>query len=251
MAVLKIAKSGGDAETDAEKDLVMTSDRPCIIEFMSGTIDIATNGVGYGTAEITHGLGYRPGYYCFIRDALSTGDWYPQLSGYPSLLASVDTNKLYLIVNYEQENTTYKVHYTIWANQQNNAEGTGNDNVTGRLRIAKDGYDAETETDLRNMKFASGKNVYKIDSTLSGSVTSTIATDDITIITINHNLGYVPMAFVLASTFGQMLPSSVFAFPAFSYWITSTQIKIEVADFSGDTPYPATFKYKILRDKLA
>jgi hypothetical protein len=53
MPIFKIAKPGGSV-TDAEKNLVFTSNRPCIIEIQSGTQAVST------TAEITHNLGYVP-----------------------------------------------------------------------------------------------------------------------------------------------------------------------------------------------
>lgn len=249
MASIKVAKSGYSVD-DGEEHLAFTSDRNCIMEFASGLVDINTDGSGYATTSVTHNLGYRPGYYGFVRDALHTDRWYPHNGGSPTLLTSVDTTKLYFTVNYEEPSALYKVFYTIWGNQQNDAEGSGNNNVSGKIRVAKPGYNARTETDLRNMRFASGHNIPKIDENLSGSITRMIDTGDITVITINHSLGYVPVVYVLAETYGQMLPSSSFAFPSFNYYITSTQVVIEVADFSGDPFYDCTFKYKILRDKI-
>jgi len=249
--VFKIAKSGGNALTDAEKDLVFTSERSCIMEMFSGYVDVVTNEIGIGTGSFTHNLGYRPAYYCFVRDPDATGNWYPLHDGNMGLIANVDTTKIYFSID-KEENKTYKVYYSIWGNQQDNDTGTGNSNVSGNLRVAKSGYDALTETDARNMQFFSGKNTFKVDSALSGSHTeNNIATDDVTIITIAHNLGYVPYAFVLCSTFGHMLPDSTFVFPSFSYYVNSTNLVIEIVDFSEAPTYNATFKYKILRDKIA
>ena len=70
MAELIIAKQGGSV-TDAEKDLAFTSNRACSIELLNNTVNITTDGSGYGTANITHGLGYSPTFplitlYCIL-----------------------------------------------------------------------------------------------------------------------------------------------------------------------------------------
>lgn len=255
MAIMKIAKPGGSIY-DSEKDLSFTSDRGCIIELFSGYIDIVTDVNGLGTGQFTHNLGYRPTYYCFVRDPLNTGNWYPHQDGYMGLSANVDTTKLYLDIYYKEVNSTYKVFYQIFGNQQENSVGSGNNNVSGKIQIAKSGYIAGEETDARNMIFFSGKSVYKVDTNLSSNTSVTI-NDFIVEKTIPHNLGYVPVVFVLndssyGSPLGQMLPSSTFE-PSFSYYINSTNLVIITSDYisGGSPPFNVTFKYKILRDKIA
>lgn len=239
MTTAKISKTGGNAETDAIKDLVLTSDKACMIELLSGSETIT------GTKEITHGLGYIPSYFVFTkgRNLADTEDaWYVKYLG-----TRIDTSKLYIDL-YEGE-TSETIYYIIYGNRQDNAVGTGNSNVTGKLKISKSGYDAETETDIRNMKFVSGKNVTKIDTALSGSVTSAITTDDITTIEITHNLGYFPICYVISSTYGQTLP---IAEPVQTdYYVTTTKLIIEVYDLTGEPTYNETFKYIITRDKIA
>lgn len=254
MAILKIAKPGVSV-SDAEKDLVFTSGRNCSIELFEGYVDVTTDEFGYGQNTFTHNLGYRPQYFCFVRDPLNTENWYPNQDGYMGCSVAADTTKLYFTINYKEVNSTYRVRYSIHANQLENGTGTGNSNVSGKLRIAKPGFDASTETDARNMKFFSGKNVYKVDSTLSGS-TSLLIDDFINFKTITHNLGYVPMVFILndsdydISDFGQMLPSGFG--DGLSYYINSTEFVIIAEDlFGGTPPHTKTFKYKILRDKIA
>ncbi len=255
MPVFKIAKPGGTVE-DPEKDLAFTSDRTCINELFSGYVDVNTDGSGNGTADFTHDLGYRPSYYCFVRDPLNTGNWYPHQDGYMGLSTNVGTTKLYFDILGKEASSTYRVFYQIFGNQQENGTGTGKNNVTGKIKIAKPGYKADTETDARNMQFFSGGNVYKVDTALSGSESVTV--DDYIVETvIPHNLDYVPVAFVLndstyGSPLGQMLPSTVFE-PSFSYYINDTNLVIISSDaISGGSPsFNATFKYKILRDKIA
>lgn len=255
MAIFKIAKTGGTVSDD-EKDLAFTSARNCIIEMFSGTIDISTDGDGFGAQTYTHNLGYIPACYCFVRDPLNTGRWYPHQDGYMACNTYVDTTKLYTAINYKEASQTYRIFYSIFGNNQDNTTGTGNNNVSGKLRISKDGYDAETETDARNMQFFSGKNVLKIDSALSGSTTITINSPVVTK-TIAHNLGYVPIVFVLNTKIdsyeqGQMLPITVGSLNV-SYYIDSINLVIIVEDiFGGGSPsFTMDFKYKILKDKIA
>lgn len=255
MAVLKIAPIGINAETGAEKDLSMTSDRSCIVELFSGYVDITTDEFGFGSTEFTHNLGYIPAYYCFVRDPLATGNWYTHQDGYMACGTSVDTTKLYMGIYYKEASSTYKVFYSIWGNRQDDGEGSGNNNVSGNIRISKDGYDAEKETDARNMKFFSGKNTFKVDKTLSGSCSVTI-NDSVIFKTIPHNLGYVPVAFVLNDSSygisgGQMLPN-VGGSINMSYYVNSTNLVIVIEDLisAGSPPFNMTFKYKILRDKI-
>lgn len=253
MPQLIVAQEGGSVD-DAEKDLVFTSNRACLIEVISATIDISTDGSGFGTAEVTHDLGYRPSYYAFARDPLATGDWYPLGDGYMGLQTSVDTTKLYLAIDGKEASSTYRVKYYIFGNQLENGTGSGNNNVTGKLRISKPGYDAETETDARNMQFFSGTNVFKVDTALSGSASVTID-DFIKEIVVPHNLGYVPFILVCNDSYygfplGQMLPSAAYDV-RFSYKIDSTNLTIIIEDDSGGAPPGlASFKYKITRDRI-
>lgn len=243
--IFKIAKSLGNAKTDPEKLLAMTADRSCLIEFIS---DIVNLGAG-GSAEITHNLGYRPTVYAFIkgRDLGDTKDvWYPHQGGAYTALTKVDTTKLYI-----EGDIGADVFYIIFSNQQEDGNGSGNNNVSGNLRIAKNGYNAKTEQDARNMRFFSGKNVFKVDPELSYETTFTIDTLDFTVKEITHGLGYVPICFVLCSTIGQMLPNSAFVFPTLDYYIDNDKLTIYTQDFSGAPSYNLTFQYIILRDKIA
>lgn len=252
---MKIAKTGGTT-ADSDKNLAFTSDKDCIMEVLSGTANISTDGSGYGTSEVTHSLGYRPAYYCFVRDPLNTGNWYPHQDGYMGLGTSVDTTKLYLAINFKEASQTYVVRYSIFGNQQENGDGTGNNNVSGKIRVAKPTRNAETEQDARRMQFFSGKNVFKQDTALSGTTTVTV-NDFVVTKTIAHNLGYVPFVFILNDTSfgvpsGQMLPESV-ASPTASFYVNSTNIVIVIEDpVSGGSPsFDMTFKYVVLRDKIA
>lgn len=243
--IFNIARPLGNAKTDATRLLSFSAANSCLIEFMSGTVNL---GAG-GSKEVTHSLGYRPTVYAFIkgRDLANTKDvWYPHQGGAYTCLTKVDTMKLYI-----DGEANADVFYIIFANQQEDGTGSGNNNVSGNLRIAKPGYNAKTEKDARNMVFFSAKNVLKIDKEKSYETTFTVATSDFTIKEITHGLGYVPVCFVLCSTTGQMLPNSAFVYPTLDYYIDSNKLTIYTQDFSLDPRYNLTFQYLILRDKIA
>jgi hypothetical protein len=231
MAKIKIAKPGGNVLTDTDKELALTSDRNCLIENTSGTTDITTNGSGVGSAEITHSLGYQPAYWCFVRDPDSTTDWYPHQSGFPTLIASADTTKLYLDIN-QDASKTYRVFYQIFANQQDDGDADDNDNISGKLLVARSGENIPDVTDARKMQFMSGANVYKVDEDKSGSTTISITPPDIVTKTITHSLGYVPVSFVLDATNNEMLPVGS-ASNNVNYYVTSTTLVIELTDRGG------------------
>lgn len=246
MAKLLIAKRGGDTLVDQEKDLAFTSDRSCLIEMFSLLTTLTTDVDGNGSLEITHNLGYVPSVFVFEKGYLDTTFWYPQYV----MGVRADTTKLYITATYLDSNTTYQIFYSISGNRNDNVVGSGNNNVSGRLRIAKSGYDAETEQDVRNMRFMSGKSVWKVDSNLSGNVQSTPDGSGYTLITIPHNLGYVPMCFVLCTDNGGMLPYTVPLYGGLFmlHHIDNNNLYIEVYNASTAT---VNFKYKILRDKIA
>ena len=250
MAKLLIAKRGGDALVDAEKDLAFTSARACLIELQIGTIAITTDGSGNASAYVEHNLGYYPSVIMFEKGFLDSTYWHAS-TGYDWKVTTARIN--FNLVGYDPS-TTYYFHYRISGNRQDNAVGSGNNNVSGRLRISKAGYDAETEQDARNMQFFSGANVIKVDDNLSDSVTRQIGLNYPfpTVITIAHNLGYPPVCFVLLETTGKISPSIDALYDGFQlfHYVDSSNLYIEVQAEGVETP-TWTFKYKITRDRIA
>lgn len=132
-----------------------------------------------------------------------------------------------------------------------------------QLKIAKAGYDAETETDPRNFAF-NQKNIYKIafvgdlsfnvsyvDDGFGGTIGQAESNFD-------HNLGYVPIAFAFSKDFGMQIPffSNVGAGVAITltYRIDNDKIYISVIDtgvmgWTGDT-IQFDFRYQIMYDKI-
>jgi len=115
------------------------------------------------------------------------------------------------------------------------------------LRVSKDAVDVLTGVD-KDMVFTSKGSVYKV--ALTGSINITInPLDFIATGTIAHGLGYVPIAFVVSTTYGTILPVSG-ATPSFEYYLDSTNLTIEIYDDSGSLSETDTFKYQILVDKI-
>lgn len=251
---MKVAQTGGSV-ADADKDLAMTSDLTYLCEVFSGYVDLITDGSGTGTAEFTHGLNYKPSYYSWCRDPLDNDFWYPQDDMYMGVSTKVDDTKVYFAIDSKEPSSTYRIAYSVFGNQIEGLTGTGNNNVFGKIRISKPGFDARTETDARNMQFFSGANVFKIDDTLSGSI-AVVIDDFIKEFVIPHNLGYVPKVFVCNDTYlglpyGSMLPSTAFSFRG-TYKVDDTNLTIITEDdFGGSLSDDATFNYKITRDKIA
>jgi hypothetical protein len=240
MARLIVAKTGGTIDDDV-KDLAFDSDENYMV-ILEERIDTAD---GSGNLEITHNLGYLPSFYHFYES--SAGVWERQLeSGLGG--AYTDTTKIYI----QTPSASQRVKTVIWGNSQDNAVGTGRTNATGKLRIAKDGYDATIDTDLRRFKFASSGGVFKISEkktlsiTVTGSGTFTKQ--------YAHGLGYVPQVYVFAG--GLQIP--IFQFIAagmsyfFSYTIDDTNLTVTVENNGGGMVVPVTidFNAQILLDKI-
>lgn len=135
--------------------------------------------------------------------------------------------------------------------------------MSPQIKIAKPGYDAETETDPRNFVF-NQKNIYKIAFTGDLTLNVTYVDDGFGgaigegTVSFEHNLGYVPVGFAFTKDFGQQLPNF---FPAgagvalsISYRIDNDKLYIDVSDtgvlgWIGDT-VPFDFRYQIMYDKI-
>ena len=138
-----------------------------------------------------------------------------------------------------------------------------------KVKIAKTGYNADTETDERNFLF-NQKSIFKIKDSGSKTVAVTyvdngfgealgIATGEIT-----HSLGYVPIGFVFwanvegAGTIGTQIPTFIPVGAgvaiSLSYRLDDTKLYIDVVDSAvygsiGDT-IDFEFKYMIFYDKI-
>lgn len=244
--VFKIAKRGGDALSDAQKDLAFDSS----LDYMIILQERTDTSNGSNDLTINHGLGYIPAFYTFFNDG--AGKWYRQTeSGLGGSYA--DASNIYI----KTDNPSQQVRTVIFANSQDNSVGSGRNNASGRLRVAKPGYDAETETDLRRFRFASGGGVFKIKENKQLTVTVHLDgagySDDS--ITYAHGLGYVPQVYVFLG--GQQIPIFQFIAAGMSYSVSftidATNLIVNVASgeyalVDGDQ---FVFNAQILLDKIA
>jgi hypothetical protein len=248
MPRLTIAKTGFDAETGDSKNQSFDSRDTCLIEFDSAQLNLTTDGSGNINHTITHNLGYVPEFDFFQESTVGalSGYWIPAAYNF-NVYAT--TTQLVITTNLTPD-TTYKVFYKIYSNRVDNAVGTGNNAVSGRLRISKNTYNAETEQDPRNMEFFSGKSVQKLDLDLSGSISGTTNGSGYLLLETDHNLNYVPELYTLWQEQGETLPYLLIGFgtPLLLPLISNTKFRVEVYNSIPNTTH--TFKYKILRDKI-
>ena len=244
--IFKIAARGGNALTDAQKDLVFDSslDYMIILKEITATSDSNKN------LTIAHNLGYLPAFYTFFKD--SSGNWYRQLES--ALGGSyTDNNNIYIKTDDENQ----QVRVVIFANSQDNSIGSGRNNASGKLRIAKPGYDAIVETDLRKFRFASGGGVFKIKEKKQLTVTVHIDGDGNSDDSVQyaHGLGYVPQVYVFLG--GTQIPIFVFegAGTSFSvdFSVNSTYLTVNVSSSGNALSDGETFTFnaQILLDKIA
>ena len=244
--IFKIAKRGGNALTDAQKDLAFDSglDYMIILEERTDTSD------GSNNLQITHNLQYIPAFYTFFEAA--DGSWYRQLqTGLGGSYA--DSTKIYI----QTDDPNQRVRTVIFANSQDNSVGTGRNNASGKLRVAKPGYDAETETDLRRFRFASGGGVFKVKENREMTVTVNLDefgySDDS--VQYAHGLGYVPQVYVFLG--GQQIPIFQFIAAGMSYSVDFTiddtylTVRVQSGEYAFAGGEEFVFNAQILLDKIA
>lgn len=201
MTTFKVAKTGGSVD-DSVKDLAFDSSQNYMI--ILAEYDITTD--VDGNYEITHNLGYIPSFYLFIET--SSGVWTRPDEPFYVTGSNADSSKIYISGMGEYTN----VHVVLWANSYNNAVGDTNNNVSGKLKIAKSGYSADTALDLRQFVFASGKGFIIIKEKKQFSITINATYDSELDLymwnqsaTYAHGLNYVPQVQVFQSD-GSQLP---------------------------------------------
>lgn len=239
--IFKVAKTNGSIN-DVSKNLALDSG----VDYMKILTERTDTSNASNMLEITHNLGYLPAFYTFFEG--SDGRWYRQLSS--GLGGSyADTSKIYI----ETDEPSQRVRTVIFANSQNNEVGTGNDNATGKLRIAKDGYNADEETDLRRFKFISSGGVFKIKEKKTFNVEVTADTGE-DIVSYAHGLGYTPQVYVFAG--GVQIPTFYFVAAGMSYGfdfdVDDTNLRVKVANNGGALGIGeiVSFQAQILLDKI-
>ncbi len=244
MGRIRVAKSGGTID-DNPKDLVLDSNNTHLMIYDEQTLNSSAT-------SYTHNLGYYPLVFAYFQDG---SNWHPDNS-FVAAYSRVyqDTNNVYI-----ENNTGSNVKLFICGNAVDNASGSGKNTAIGKIKIAKSGFDADTETDIRRFQFCSGLDLVKRDSALSGTVTLTsdsgLFYEGETFIT--HDLGYVPMASVIdyagfTGLGGELPLNFADGLNSYYFYMTSTRMYFGVSIFSKDPVIDTyTFKYQIYRNKIA
>lgn len=242
MARLRIAKTGGTIN-DNPKDLVFDSNYTSLMIYDEQLL-------GSSTTEYSHNLGYYPLVFAFFQDG---ANWHPENS-YVGAYSKTkqNTNTVYI-----ENNIGGNVKLFISGNAVDNSIGSGKNTASGKLKIAKPGYNIATETDIRRFQFCSGLDLFKQD--YSGTITFTTDSgyswEEEKYIT--HDFGYVPLVFAIDYSgtlgLGGELPLDYSeGLNSFYYYITSTRVYFGVSIFSKDlAPETYTFKYTIFKNKVA
>lgn len=260
MALLRLAKSGGSVE-DAEKDLSFTSRRDCLIELISDTITVSSTG------NYQHSLGYSPAYTAFMKVINPNITGVPAMSWSPCVgfignvvnggVVTIDTDKIYFetYTEYDPIGEVYNYvptdfYYSIFSNSISNTTGTGKTNVTGKFKVAKSGLSVPEITDARQFQFFNG-NVLKQSLPLSQSIDITFIDYDLTVVPVDHNLGYVPIVYAFENDNGSRMPYATPTGNIFTYFVDNMKIYFvggNMGDVGGDT---YTIKYIVTMDKIA
>ena len=257
MTIFKIAKTGDDALTTANKDLAFDLDYPCLNVIRSITLWVTTDGSGDGSNSFSHDLGYYPMYKTYVKTA--SGGYAlleaSALEGSAIATAYSTTSKISVIIDSGSANTQYTFEVKVFGNSADDSVGTTNNNVSGRMRVARVGHDAKTATDVRELVFQSGVYVLKYDPTKSGSFVKLVTAGDLHVEKIYHNLGYVPYVFVKekddgGSTTSKMLPVFQSSYGAY-YEIFTDRTEITLDNVMGTTDITFNVKYFLYLDKLA
>lgn len=128
-----------------------------------------------------------------------------------------------------------------------------------KIIIAKDGFNALTETNPNNLMFSSDYNTFKYD--ISGTDTYTITSGSTSgeHVIYTHNLGYIPFFAVYANdepSFSTRYYSLPYSFAdAFVYdhrfvYATSTQIIFRYENTGFGININLTFAYKVFKNNL-
>lgn len=260
MARIRIAKTGDNIDTVAQKDLAFDSNKNCFNIIQEASVQVTTDGSGIGSVTYSHNLGYIPQFKSFAyeqHDPLTNNMWTLSDSSAIGCVVHATTNTIVINVeNYSTTNKTYYFRLKIFGNSADDTIGTSNNNISGHMKVAKSGQDLTTATDIRQLQFQSGLYTLKYDSSKSGSVSKSAAAGAIEYVDVYHNLGYVPYVFVKdvsdtsGSTTSKMLPVMYPAFGGTFFAINSTKIRIVIDNVMNGSSITYNYKYFVYRDRI-
>lgn len=250
MNVLRVALPGYNALTDTNTDhfaLYTDQDNVLIKEFARGSQTVSASEV-----QITHNLGYIPLFYVYAhRNHSGFDEWVTPL--WPNFSVEyyiyADTTKLYL--NNATGTDTILNYYIFYDRQVGSAAKTITE-ARQVLKVAKQGYNAETSKDPNEYLFHSNLNTFKIIQSVNTTVSVTGAGGNFT---VAHGLS-APTAFEVYFQFPDNTVVNGAGYNAaktqqvFGLAMDDTNIKFSVAN-SPNASYTFKIKYYIFETPLA
>lgn len=102
---IKITLDGYDVSTASDEQLAFSSKYKLSKIQLQGTVTVTGTPSNYVTSSITHGLGYRPAFLCWVRDPYITND--------PTRHAMEGTSRAYI----DDDKIYFKVYWNGGSNQ--------------------------------------------------------------------------------------------------------------------------------------
>ena len=269
-SIIKATKSGTNALTNTNpNNFVVHSNLNTFKILKEGSSDVTHTAYDTSRHSINHGLsGYSPSTmllfvqfpdgstgFCMGTGGVISKDEYYKVSD-----VYIDSTKIDFLIESFGDGTDFKFKYYILEAPMDSSSGITLDLSEHKIRVAKSGYNALTDTNPDHYTFLSGFNTLKYFT--SGSQNITIVGDTTykqTVVTIPHNLGYVPVFFVEVQI--SFLVSGYAFVPIINQagilfdvrgeaWADDTNIYLRMTNLSDGDSITANFVYKIFKNNL-
>lgn len=230
---IKISPRGSNVQTVTDKDTNFTSKFNTLKILAYGDISLTTDGSGNGSAAVSHGLGFAPGFYVFrkgtannsLLDASSYANAFfpdPEMDNlWLSETFTIYSTSASLIISASglSHSTTYNFRYYILIDLAETFVGDAVIDLSRNLgmRVSKAGvdvltgqlYDMVYSQSFKSLQYYTES--YKVQALTLNELNSTIIdtpAKEGTYVDIMHGLGYPPffLAFVEDSTINYLTP---------------------------------------------
>lgn len=268
-AIVKATKSGVNALTNTNpNNFVIHSNLNTFKILKEGNSNVTHAAYDISRHSINHGLsGYSPSTMLLFVEfpdgstgfCMGTGGVISKNEYYKVSDVYIDSTKIDFLIESFADGTAFKFKYYILEAPMDSSSGITLDLSKHKIRVAKSGYNALTDTNPDHYSFLSGLNTLKYFA--SGSQNINIVGDTSykqTTVTIAHNLGYVPVFFVevqisfLVSgyAFAPIINQAGGTFDVRGEaWADDTNIYLRMTNLSSDD-ITANFVYKVFKNNL-
>lgn len=213
-AIVKMSNSGSNALTSNNpNDYIFHSNLNTLKIIREGTATISAGDFGYNS--FNHGAGTSnphafAGFVEFPDGSISRLSNLTNISRDGNYAVGEATITSSQITAYFVGAGTYKIKYYIFETPLSGSSGKSITLSDHKLRVAKSGYNALTETDSNNYTFLSGFNTLQYFDSGSTSLTingdGTIKTEETS---VYHGLGYTPFFACYTNDFGETYINSI------------------------------------------